>query len=467
MLNKKIIGGLVGIIIGYVFANLPVFPGLTEKAMWAIGIFLCTVSFWVADTLPDYVTSILMCLAFAAFKVVPFGTALSSFSGTTFWLLVGALGLSAGVSKSGLLNRLALMVMSKFPLTFKGQTLALMVTGTIMSPLIPSANGKIAVVAPFATQISDNMGYERKSAGAGGIFSAMFWSLGCVHPLFISASFMGYAVLGLIPKEFQGGFSWMGWFISALPWGITLLVLGYLAIQVLYKPESNQKLAPEMINDQLSKLGPMTKNEKIVAVILVLTLAFWMTEKMHGISSGIVAMVSTGLLLGFNIFDRQSFRSAIPWDAAIFMGGILNLSVVFPALKIDKWIGATMGPYVLPLLNYNIFVFFAAVCVIIAVLRFVLASQLATITIFVLLLTPFALEAGINPWIMAFMSYVAINIFFVMYQNIQYATAFYLAGNGTLVTHGQMVKLSAAFMIFSIIGLWVSVPFWKMMGLMP
>ena len=464
-LNWKLIGGVIGVAIGIWFANLPVFSGLTLKAMWAIAIFLCTVVWWMADVFPDYVTCIFMCGAWAAFGVVPFTTAFSAFSNTIFWLLIGALGIAVAVGKSGLLNRIALLVMSKFPLTFKGQTLALLVTGTLMTPLIPSSNAKIAVVAPFATAISDNMGYARKSSGAAGIFSAMFLSLGCIHPLFISGSFMGYAVNGLLPKDIQAQMTWTNWFINALPWGITLLVLGYFALLMLYKPSENKRLSPELVKEQIAALGPMKKNEKIVAVVLAITLVLWMTEKMHGLNSALVACASMGILLGFNLFDRNSFRASIPWDAAIFMGGILNLSVVFPILKIDKWIGDTMGPYVVPLLSQNILLFFVAICAIIYILRYVLVSQLATITIFTLLLTPFALRAGISPWIMAFTAYVAINVWTVMYQNIQYVTAFYLAANGELVTHRQMVKLSVAYMIISIIGLLVSIPVWKLTGL--
>lgn len=464
-MNWKLIGGVLGIAIALWFANLPVFPGLTDKAMWAVAIFLCTVVWWMADVFPDYVTCIFMCAAWALFKVVPFTVAFSSFSNTIFWLLVGALGIAVAVGKSGLLNRIALLVMSKFPLTFKGQTLALLVTGTVLTPLIPSSNAKIAVVAPFATAISDNMGYERKSAGAAGIFSAMYVSLGCIHPLFISGSFMGYAVNGLLPKDIQAQMTWTNWFINALPWGITLLVLSYLAILVLYKPAEDKRLSPELIKEQIAALGPMKKGEIIVTVVLALTLLLWMTEKLHGVNSAIVALTSMGVLLAFNLFDRNSFRAAIPWDAAVFMGGILNLSVVFPMLKIDKWIGDLMGAYVVPVISQNILVFFTVMCVVIYVIRYVLASQLATITIFTLLLSPFAVKAGISPWIIAFTSYVAINVWTVMYQNIQYVTAFYLSGNGELVSHKQMIKLSVAYMVISLIGIMVSVPVWKLTGL--
>lgn len=464
-MKGKLIGAIIGIALGVFVAQLSPPAGLNVKAMWGMGIFVCTVVWWIANCLPDYVTALLMCAAWAGFKVVPFGTAFSGFSNATLWLLIGAFGMAAAVSKSGLLTRLSLYLMSLFPLTFKGQVLAQLITGTLIMPLIPSGSAKIAVVAPFTAAVSENMGYARKSEGAGGIFSGMFLSLGCIHPLFLSGSFLCYATVGLLPKEMQSQITWMTWFINALPWGAAVLALGYFAILFLYKPEAGKTLSPDMIKDQRAKLGPMSRNEKIVATVLTITLLLWMTERLHGVNSGIVAVLSMCTMIGFNIMDRNYFKSGIAWDAIMFIGCIFTVSTVFGALKITEWTGKVMGPYIAPYLSGSIYVFLAGLCILIYLIRFVLASQLAVMTIFTLFLTPFAIKAGIHPWVMGFTAFVAINVWIMMYQNAQYLVAFYGANGGEMVTHKQMIKLSVAYMVVSIIGLWVSVPVWMMTGM--
>ncbi|HWR05738.1 SLC13 family permease [Sporomusa sp.] len=462
---KKLIGAVVGIILGVYIAGIGVPEGLTTKAMWGMAVFICAIVWWIAEVFPDYVTALLMCSAWAVFDIVPFGTAFGGFSNATIWLLIGAFGMAAAVGKCGLLTRISLYLMNLFPLTFKGQTLALMVTGTLMTPLIPSGSAKIAVLAPFAAAVSDSMGYKKKTQGAGGIFAAMFLSLGCIHPLFLSGSFMCYSVVGLLPKDIQSQVTWTSWFINALPWGITVLVLGYLAILFLYKPEEEKRLASTMIKDQRAALGPMSKNEKYVSVVLVLTLLIWMTEVLHGINATIIAIAALAALLGYNVIDRNTFKSGIAWDAIMFIGCIFAVSGVFSALKITGWIGKVLGPHVAPLLAGNIYLFLAVLCIVIYLVRFVLASQLAVITIFTLLLTPLALKEGISPWIMGFTSFVAINVWILMYQNAQYLVAFFGAAGGEMVNHRQMIKLCVAYMIISIIGLLVSIPFWKLTGL--
>lgn len=462
----KIIGAIVGIIVGVAIANAPVPAGLTVKAMWGMGIFAWAVVWWMADVVSDYATTLMMLSAFALFKVVPFDTAFASFHSTTIWLIVGALAYGAAATKSGLLKRVALMAMSKFPLTFKGQAAALFSAGMILTPFIPTVTAKVGVLAPFAQAICDNMGYEKKSKGATGLFLAMFIALVPVYSLFLSANFMCYALLGFLPKEVAAQMTWMNWFINALPWGVTMLVLSYLAVLKFHSPdEKNATVNADFIGDQMKALGPMSSKEKVVAIILVISLLLWMTEKMHGINSALVALAGTFIMLLFEVIDRSSFRAAIPWDAVVFLGGLFNVPVVFGALKINPWISKVCGPYVGPLISGNIFVFIAVICIVVYAIRAFLVSQTAVIAILVILLTPLATQVGINPWVPAFIVFVAGNCWYVPYQNASFLVSYYATG-GDMVTHGQTMKLAIIYMVSTILGLWVSVPVWKMTGLM-
>ena len=145
----KIIGAFVGIIAGIAIANAPVPSGLTVKAMWGMGIFAWAVVWWMADVVSDYATTLMMLSAFALFKVVPFNTAFASFHSTTIWLIVGALAYGAAATKSGLLKRVALLAMSKFPLTFRGQAASLFSAGLILTPFIPHSDCKSCSAGAF------------------------------------------------------------------------------------------------------------------------------------------------------------------------------------------------------------------------------------------------------------------------------------------------------------------------------
>lgn len=432
--------------------------------MVLLGTFACAVIWWVIELMPDYVTSILMCSSWVVFNIVPFSTAFSSFAGTTFWLLLGAIGIGVGVAQCGLLNRTSLIIMSKFPASFKGMTTALYVAGNIINPLIPSAVAKISIAAPFAKSIGEKLGFEKGSEGMGGLFAAVWLSIGVLYPIFLSASILNYTLVGLMPKEIAAEITWTSWLSATWVWGLVVMVLGYLVIQILYKPQGKPHMDPDFIKEELAKLGPISRNEKIVSLILALSLVLWMTERIHHINAALVALTALMLMLGLGIFGRDEFREKISWDSILFIGGVLNLATLFPALNIDKWIAAIIGPYLQPLIS-NMYLFVVVLSLLLFLLRFVLVSQTATLTIFVVLLVPFAQSVGIDPLIPAFIVLTSVNIWNVFYQNTTFLAGYYAAIG--MVKYSQTIKMSFAYMAINIIALMACVPAWKLMGMIP
>lgn len=119
-MNKRIIGGVIGITIALVMSIIEPLAGLTSPAMVGLGIFFCAVVFWIFEVFADYVTALLMCTAWAGTGIVPFKTAFAQFSSDTWFLLIAAFGLGVAVARSGLLNRVSLKIMELFPVPYSG-----------------------------------------------------------------------------------------------------------------------------------------------------------------------------------------------------------------------------------------------------------------------------------------------------------------------------------------------------------
>ena len=460
---KKVIGAVLGIVIGLVLAFLEPPQGLTVKSMYGLGVFAWAVIFLIFDVFPDYIVTLAMCGLWVLSGAVKFNVAFSFFSNENWWVLVAAFGLGLAASKTGLLRRISLLIMKLFPSTFKGQTIAMLGAGTIISPLIPSFTAKAAICAPLSRGISDAMGYPIKSRGASGLFAANVIGFIAMAPAFLSASYLGFMLVSLVPKDLQGPFHWLGWFSMMLPWTVILLVMSYIGIIFLYKPAEKDALPAGYAADQLSKMGPMDGKERLTLIVIVITLLMWMTAKLHGVSATVSGILAVVVLLMAKVYDRTDFRSGIAWDAAVFVGTIVGIGSVFPALGIDKWMGKVLYPYIMPLFG-NPYLFVAGFSIIIYGLRFVILSQTALIAIFMVMLAPLAIQAGFNPWIIGMVVYVAGNTWTVFYQNAPYVGAFYAVG-GDMVNHGQIAKLSVAYMAISLIGLLACVPLWQIMGL--
>jgi DASS family divalent anion:Na+ symporter len=461
----KVAGGIGGILIGAVIAAASPPEGLTDASMLGLGVFMWAIIWMMCGVIQDYAMGILLMAAWVLSGAVPFNVTFSPFAGQTFWLVIGGIGLGFAATHTGIMKRLALFLMTKFPVSFKGQTLALMVSGTVITPLVPSNISKVAMMAPLSKSISDNMGYKLKSEEAGGIFAAMFVGTSIIYPMFLSSGFMCYVLKGLLPEPFKSEMNWTFWLINAAPWGITVLALSYFAIQFLYRHAPKPAGASSAIaREALKALGPMNRNEVITGVVIGLSFLLWMTEPLHRISATLVSLPALALLLGVNIVDRKAFRSGMPWDAIFFVGFTFTIGPVFKALKIESWVANACGPYIEPLMGGNILLFLAVLAAFISVVRVFLVGQTAVLTIFTIFLTPFALNVGINPWVCGFAIFTSMNVFYVMYQSSQYITAFYATG-GEMVTHRQVLKLCCAYMVVNLLGLFASVPVWMMTGL--
>jgi DASS family divalent anion:Na+ symporter len=207
----------------------------------------------------------------------------------------------------------------------------------------------------------------------------------------------------------------------------------------------------------------MSREEKITLVVLLLTIALWITERMHGLSEGVVAVTSMCVLLGFNIFDREDFRGGIDWPAIIFIGSVNNLGTVVQALGIDKYIGHALESSITAYMS-NVYLFIVLLVAVMVMTRFVIVSITAAVVVFALVLVPLAAAHGINPWIIAVVVFASTNTWFAFYQNSTYLCAFYATG-GEMVKHRQMVRLAAIYVAVSTLGLLLSVPYWRLLGL--
>ena len=459
---KRISGATLAIVLGvYVALHAPP-QGLTVPAMHAAGVMVWAIFFWIFDVIPEFVTSMLMCTLWVTTGAVPFQKAFSSFSDSNWWILVGAFGMGVVAAKTGLLRRVALLILNTFPATFSGQTWALLGVGTLLSPLIPSSSAKAAIASPLALAISDSLQCKRKSRAAGGIFGAMWLGFcGIGTPGFMSGTFINYLTASRFPEKYH--VTWVAWMLYAAPWTLVMFFGAGIAIYFLYRPLEKLPLPSQTLPQELARLGPMSRAEKVTAVVLVLTLLMWILEPLHKISSGEVALFSICILLGFSILGRDDFRKGVDWPAIIYIGCLMNIGVVFQVLKIDLWLGQALGPVIARSVA-NPYLFVVAMALGVYAFRFVMISITSSVIIISVVLGPLVMMHGMHPWVVAFIAMACVNVWFFFFMNAWFVLAFYGAG-GEMVEHRQMVKLSTAYAILNIVGFLVCVPYWRYLHL--
>jgi DASS family divalent anion:Na+ symporter len=379
--------------------------------------------------------------------------------------MIGALGLGAGVARSGLLRRSTLLMLKLLPPTFAGQTLALVATGAIFCPAIPSVIAKVSIAGKFIPQLARGMGFTARSRARGGLFLAMYLGFVLAAPMYLTATSTNMTLVELLPKSEEAYMTWGRWLLAAAPASLVAVVLGYFAMLAMFRPESAVTSDRSAVEAELRALGPLTPSERITLWVLVLAVVLWITESLHHQKPATVALAGLLVLLATGVVDKRSFHQDIGWSSLLFIAVILNLGTVFPALGIDKYLGAQVLPLLGPLAQ-NTYVFVLLLMLLTIALRFVIVSINALLTILFLVLMPVAQSVGISGWALGMIIHFASHcIFFMAYQNVVFTLGVEAAeGEGIALKDGALY--SAVFTAITIVAVLLRVPYWRWLGLL-
>lgn len=466
-------------------ATCPI-PGLSYQATAVLGILIMAIVWWITGVLPEFVTAVVMAVLFVVVAGISVGATFSTFASSTWWLLLSAFTLGVGMKTSGLMRRIALAIVRKFPRTFRCQVIAQLVTGTVLGPLIPSLAVKGAMLAPLAMSIGDELGYERQGKRATGLFAAMLVGIRTVAPTIVSASVTGYALMATLPADVQEQFNMASWFVAALPWLVVVLVLNYFLIMGMYgrgekagsgsetvgapgnaqSPERSSRGGTDLNDNQSipDGLGPLSAVEKRMLAIILMTVVLWATEPFHHISAMAVGLAALVFMFVLKVIDVPAFKSGVNWTSLLFIGIALGLGSVFAEAGLNDWVMQTCGPAFQALAG-NPYLLVLGIGVITVVLRFLIVSEVAYLNLLMAFLVPMAASVGVNPWVLGFSAYALVIAWFAKYQSPIYLAAFY-AVDGKMAKHSELAKYCGVYLATCLAGLVVCVPYWQWMGLL-
>ncbi|XP_073396987.1 dicarboxylate transporter 1, chloroplastic [Physcomitrium patens] len=268
---------IASIAVGVLVWFIPTPVGVTKNAWQLLSIFLATVVGIITQPLPLGAVALMGLGASVLTKTLTFAAAFSAFGDPIPWLIALAFFFAKGFIKTGLGNRVAYQFVKLFGKTTLGLGYSLVFAEALLSPAIPSVSARSggiflplvkALCLACGSKVGD--GTERKLGSwlmltcfqTSVITSAMFLTAMAANPLSVNLA------TGAIGQTI----SWTDWAVAAsVPGLVSLLVIPAL-LYVVYPPEvKSSPDAPKLAAENLEKMGPMSKNEKIMSVTLIAT----------------------------------------------------------------------------------------------------------------------------------------------------------------------------------------------------
>jgi L-tartrate/succinate antiporter len=253
---------------------------------------------------------------------------LSGFSNTTVWLIFGAFMFAMGYEKTGLGRRIALMLVKAMGRKTLTLGYAVTVADLILAPFTPSntarSGGTIFPVIKNLPPLYDSKPNDPSARRIGGYIMWTALAATCVtSSMFLTALAPNLLALELAQKTAKVEISWMQWFTAFAPVGIVLLVAVPLLVYVLYPPEvKSGEEVPKWAGAELGKMGAITRNEIILAVLVIIALSLWIFggKYVDATTAALVVislMVVTGVVTWDDITANKAAWNTLAWFATL------------------------------------------------------------------------------------------------------------------------------------------------------
>jgi CRP-like cAMP-binding protein/di/tricarboxylate transporter len=442
--------------------SLPVSAGLSAAGMHVLLTVGTLVLLGFLDVLPNHLLALVLIAVWVVMGIAPAEAAASGFASPTWFLLLASMAIGAAVARSGLLYRGAVELVRRLPASYRMRCLTLGALGVVLSPGMPDPAGRVMLATPLAQDISETLRYPERSQGSAGLALATYIGFGMLGPLFLTGSSGALIAYGLLPAEAREQIDWVHWFLAALPTCLILFALTIGFVLTRYRQDRPDDLPEATLALQGRVLGPISRNEWSVLIILGLLLAGFSTQALHGIAPAWLAVAAVAVLFLVGALDDAALRDGVNVGFLLYVGVILSFAGVFAHVGLDAWLvqsltglgGVIAGRPIVCLL-------------LVAGLAAVLGITLRPSPIVLLIaaaLVPAAASAGVHPWVVMFTAMLANNLWLYPQQNVLYQAAYFATGERSF-SHEQARPLAFAYAAFVVIALLASIPYWHWLGL--
>lgn len=445
---------------------LPPPQGLSPGGWHALLLLVATVPPLAFQALLEGVVALLLACAWVLTGVAGAADALSGFASVKWVLVVSVLIIGAAIARTGLLYRFALVAASRMRGGFAGEVTALMCAGQLLSPAVPNSTGRVIMIAPMLRELVEALGYPPKSKGAVGLAMAALVGFGMMIATTLTSGTTTLLVAALLPADTRRTIDWISWTVDAAPFNAVLFagLLGTI-IWFYQPPREARGRAGERLKSldlQRALVGRMAREEKIALAVAVGLLAGFLSQPLHHIDPGWIAVIAVGILAAMGLVDIDTLRT-VNWNFALLFGVLISLVTVFGRTGLDHWMSARISGALGDIASSRLefLVLLVALCFGISLfIRWQAAAPLVTIT-----LGPVAGAAGISPFIVGLVATMACNNFILPHQSTNYLSL--QEGTGQLLfTHVQARPLAIAFSIWVLVAAVLCIPVWRMMGLL-
>ena len=329
--------GLLALVIFF----LPPPPAVSATVMHTAGILVLTIGMWATQALPEHITGLVFLLLVVLLGVAPAHVAFSGFTSATLWLVLGGLFIAEAVRSTGLGERFALGVLGRFTRSYPLLVCGTVLVASVLCFLMPATLGRVLLLMPIITALARRVGFEAGSPGHTGLMLAAVLGTFQIGTGVLPANAPNLTLAGAAEAVHRVEFEYGEYLLVQFP------VLGVLKMPLIVAVTC--WLFPARIRQAAVEraLPPMSAAECRLSVILLIALALWATDSLHGIRPGWIAL-GAGLLVlmpRIGVIPVAAFNDTIKYGPFFYIGAVLGVGAVMSHTETSVAVGRLVLPH--------------------------------------------------------------------------------------------------------------------------
>ena len=389
------------------------------QAVAASTVWIAT--WWISEAIPIPATSLLPLVLFPVTGAVEPGQTAQPYASSIIFLFLGGFLIAVSIQRWGLHRRIALRTIKAIGASPSRIVLGFMIATAFLSMWV-SNTATVVMMTPIGLavilQVADLV---REQEPAIPVRQGEFYfGTGLMLCIAYSASVGGVGTLigtppnivfaGVAEETFGQDISFFQWMLYGVPIAVLGVGIVWLYITKFLLPPRLEKIPGglDVIDEQLEELGPMTRPEKLVAIVFAATALAWISrvfvinEFLPMVDDSTIAIA--GALVLFLIPAREADGSftflldwttglKIPWGIILLFGGGLTIANAFGETGLAEWIGGQLTA-----LEGTSLLLVVTVVVVLTVFLTEVTSNTATTAMLMPILASLAVGLAIHPF---------------------------------------------------------------------
>lgn len=329
----------------FLLYTLPAPEGVPPEALKGVALGLFAVGLYATVAIPEYLSALVFFTVAMISGIAPAGVVFSGFQSTAFWLMFGGLIVGIAVQNTGLGTRLAMAITARFSGSYRMLVVGVAMVGVALAFVMPSTMGRVVLLIPVVIALSDHLGYHRGSTERTGLILALACGTWMPSTAILPSNVPNMILSGVAESIFGLTFNYGDYMLIHMPVNGILKMLLIIALVIVMFPARRGAMpdaGPAMTS------APLNAGSRKLAVILAVTLGFWVTDVIHHISPAWIAMAAAVACLWpkYGLIGGDELKTKFNFPSVLYIAGVLSLGALLVKTGAGEWIGSWLLAHV-------------------------------------------------------------------------------------------------------------------------